>query len=50
MIGEIGVAILKIQRQAAGGLPAETAKSLESCMDHVKKVRPDINHLRGSSA
>lgn len=50
VIGEIGLAILRIQRREAGRLPAEIAKALESCMDHVRQVWPDIKLLGGPSA
>ena len=42
MIGEIGLAILGVQQRARGRLPKEVAKSLDSCMHHVKQVWPDI--------
>src|SRR5574341_1447834 len=50
MIGEIGLAILRTQRRAAGGLPAEVVSALESCMDHVRQVWPDIKLGKRSGA
>ena len=50
MIGEIGLAILRIQQQARGRLPADVAKDIESCMSHVKQVWPEIKLGKGPGA
>ena len=49
MIGEIGLAILRIQQRARGRLPKEVAKSLESCLHQVKLVWPKIKLQQGPS-
>ncbi len=42
MIGEIGLAILRVQQRARGKLPKAVARGLDRCMDHVREVWPDI--------
>jgi len=41
MIGELGLAVLKIQSQAAAA-PVELKQALRCCMKEVHKVWPDI--------
>ncbi len=42
MIGEIALAIFRVQQRARGRLPKEVAKALDLCMHHVKGVWPGI--------
>ena len=42
MVGESGLAILRVQQRARGKLPKPVARGLDLCMDHVREVWPDI--------
>ncbi len=48
MVGEIGLAILRIQQRVGGRVPKEVAKSLEFCLRHVRQVWPGIKLAKGS--
>ncbi len=50
MVGEIGLAILRIQQGVGGRVPKEVAKSLQSCLRHVRQVWPGIKLRKGFGA
>ncbi len=49
MIGDIGLAILGIRESAADRLSDEATRTLDRCMDIVKRVWPEIGSGRGES-
>ncbi len=49
MIGDIGLAILGIRDSATDRMSDEAARTLDRCMDMVRRVWPEIGSGRGGS-